>query len=185
MENHLLTLATFPNPESAGFVRGLLEGEGIRAYLADETATGMLWHLSNSIGWVKLQVAEADMPRAQEILDAQRQTLADLGPEAFAAAAAGGDSADEFAATTADASAADEPDGELADPVDDLASRAFRASAIGLIFCPLLLYAAWLIGRLIFSRAELSPRASRKLWLAFGLTTLGILGYYVLLHGPF
>jgi hypothetical protein len=191
MENQLVTLGTFPNLESARFIRNLLDAEGIRSYLADETTGGMLWHLGNAIGWIKLQVAETDLPRAQEILEAQRQTLDDLGPEAFAAEAVAGETDDEVSANVTDTEVGDRPrtgaesDDEVVNPTDDMALRAFRASAIGIVFCPILLYAVWLIARLIFSKAELSPRASRHLWLAFGITAAGLCGYWLFLRGPF
>src|SRR5262245_10156703 len=107
MPNSLVTLDTFPNPEHARFIQGLLESEGVPAYLADETAAGMMWHLSSDIGGIKLQVAEADTPRAQEILEAHRQTLADMSPEAFAAEAESSPSAEELPADGADDLATD------------------------------------------------------------------------------
>jgi hypothetical protein len=124
MPNQLVTLETFPNPERARFIQGLLEAEGVQAYLADETAGGMMWHLSNAIGGIKLQVAEADISRAQEILEAHRQTLADLGPEAFAAEATGSPSADESPADGAHVITATDADDEAPDPTDEMASRA-------------------------------------------------------------
>ncbi len=170
MTHELVTLATFPTPVEAGFVKNLLEAEGIRAFLADEITAGMFWQLGNSIGWVKLQVAEGDADRATEILEEHHRTLADVGQEAFAA---------EATSTPAEAEAVDEgPDDSPEDPNDELAARAFHAAGIGLIFLPILLYAAWLIGRLIFSRSELSERASRRLWLAFGITIVGLSGYW-------
>src|SRR5262245_62245570 len=72
MPNSLVTLETLPNPERARFIQGLLESEGVPASLADEAAGGMMWHLNNAIGGIKVQVTEADIPRAQEILEAHR-----------------------------------------------------------------------------------------------------------------
>ncbi len=85
--NRLVTLATFPAPATAGFIKSLLVAEGVQAFLADEIMMGMYWCLANSMGWVKVQVAEADVSRANEILEAYRETLADLGHEAFVAEA--------------------------------------------------------------------------------------------------
>src|SRR5207302_4282887 len=89
-----VTLATFPVPTAASFMKSLLIAEGTRAYLADEIAVGMLWHLSIAIGWVKLQVAEADVARATRILEEYRQAVDDLGQEAFAAEAISSPAAD-------------------------------------------------------------------------------------------
>ena len=186
MPNPLVTLDTFPNPERARFIQGLLESEGVPAYLADETAGGMMWHLSSAIGGIKVQVAEADILRAQEVLEAHRQTLADLGPEAFAAEATSNPPADEFPTgapqdLATDADADDEPP----NPTDELASRAWRAAAIGVVCCPVLVYAIWLIGRLIFSKTELSPRASRHFWLAFTITAVTLTAWYFFIRAPF
>src|SRR5437868_15459772 len=83
ISNRLVTLATFPDPATAGFVKNLLVAEGVQAFLADQFSMGMLWYVGNSIGWVKVQVAETDVSQANEILEAYRETLADLGLEAF------------------------------------------------------------------------------------------------------
>jgi hypothetical protein len=227
MADDFVTLATFPTPVEAGFVRNLLEAEGIRAYLADEMTAGMLWQLSNTIGWVKLRVASSDFARANEVLEEHHQTVADLGPEAFAEEATSTAPAEETVATTgvvvcpgcgresshdskhcwmcgaslegvpirsrggnealADekvGSDSAEADDDVENPIDEVAARAFRAAGIGLIFFPLLFYAAWLIGRLVVSKAELSDRASRLLWLAFFIAAAGFTGYWMLLIFP-
>src|SRR5258708_37898633 len=87
MSYRLVTLATFPAPPVAGLVKDLLAAEGVRAFLADEMTTVMFWHLGSASGWTKLQVEEADVARATEILGNYRQTFVDLGREAFAAEA--------------------------------------------------------------------------------------------------
>jgi hypothetical protein len=53
------------------------------------------------------------------------------------------------------------------------------------VCCPVLVYAAWLIGRLIFSKSELSPRATRNLWLAFAITGATMAGWYLFIRAPF
>ena len=68
MANELVTLAKYPTPERAGFIRNLLEAEGVRAYLADDVTVGMLWYLTTAVGGVKVRVAEGDVARATEIL---------------------------------------------------------------------------------------------------------------------
>jgi hypothetical protein len=137
---------------------------------------------------VKLQVAEADAARAGEILEAPQHALADLGKEEFAAEAVGASDADsiEDPAMESVAEAAGASDDEIENPIEELAGRAQRAAVFGLVFCPLSLYAARLIGRLLFSTSELSDVASRRMWTAFGLTLFIFLAYGALLHvlGP-
>lgn len=265
MADRLVTLATFPTPVEAGFIRNLLEAAGLRAYLSDEMTGAMFWQLGNSIGWVKVQVAERDRERAIEILNEHRQILADIGPNAFAAEATNASDTEaspresatviclgcghEVAmgagmcwfcgAVRADlplvAESTMEPsaisgddtgmntsailpdtnscpmcgstvsevdrtcakcgeilrmstlptaalDDEIVDPLDELANRAFRAAGIGLIFFPVLFYAGWLIGRLVFTKSELSDSASRKMWIAFLITLVGSVGIWAFLR---
>src|SRR5262245_29557448 len=62
MPDRLVTLDTFPNPERARFIQGLLESEGAPASLADEAEGGMMWHLNNAIGGIKVQVTKPTFP---------------------------------------------------------------------------------------------------------------------------
>ena len=67
MERSLRTIAAFSTPEEAEVARIALEDEGIQSFLGDATTVGMLWHVG-ALGGVKLQVAEADVQRAREVL---------------------------------------------------------------------------------------------------------------------
>jgi hypothetical protein len=62
------TLMTFSYPSEAYVLRSLLESEGIICFLKDELNVQMYSLSSNAYGGVKLQVATADLLRAQEIL---------------------------------------------------------------------------------------------------------------------
>ncbi|HEY2249957.1 MAG TPA: DUF2007 domain-containing protein [Planctomycetaceae bacterium] len=182
--NRLVTLETFPAPATASFIRDLLVAEGVPAFIADEQAMVMLWYVGNSIGWVKLQVAESDVGRAHEILEAHRQTMADLGHEAFAAEATDCLPADAAHETAFWPSVGDERDVDVEDPLDQLASRALRSAVMGMGCAPLAIYGAWLVGGLVFSSGELSAAAARKLWLAFGITFMVFLTYAMPIGGP-
>src|SRR5690242_12522571 len=70
MPEKLLTLATFATPEEAALAKNRLSEEGIPALLSDSEAVGIAWHLGNAFGGVKLQVAEDDMERGIEALNA-------------------------------------------------------------------------------------------------------------------
>ena len=142
---------------------------------------GMFWHLGNSMGWVKVQVAAADVSRANEILEAHRETLTDLGQEVFVAEATACLPMDEAQEVAPLAAIADEPDYGASDPTEDLAARAFRSAVIGTGCFPLAFYGAWLVGRLMNSNSELSAKAARHLWLAFGITFLVFVAYSTVL----
>jgi hypothetical protein len=137
----------------------------------------MFWQYANAMGWVKLRVQPGDVPRASEIIAARQQTLGAMGNTEFVAEATATtdpDAAEESGAAPAAAALDPAADDEVEDPTDELAWRALRAAALGILFCPLSLYAAWLIGRLILSKTELSEAASRRMWLAFA-STLAVL----------
>ncbi len=171
VSSRLATLETFPLPTEAGFVKNMLEAEGIHAYLADESTVGTMSYLSNAMGWVKIQVAEDDLSRANEILETHRQTVADLGPDVFIAEATSTSDTDAVANDPECSLTGNEPeDDDIVDPMNELAWRALRAAVFGVICSPFAFYSAWLIGRLIFSKSELSPAATWKLWLSFALT---------------
>jgi hypothetical protein len=62
------TVATFREAYQAHLAKGKLEAEGIPSIVVDEYLAGVNWMYSQAIGGVKVQVAEADYERAEEIL---------------------------------------------------------------------------------------------------------------------
>ncbi len=152
MAGKLVTVDTFDMPTEAHLAKGLLEANGLTAFLADELTVGVAWHLSNAVGGIKLQVAEADVEHAARILEAREDTSinAEEGP--------------------ADLAEIDESEGELHSSTGDkIVDRAVRAALLGLIlfpFFPLYFYSLWLLGRLLFSSEKVSPHKRRRIRLA-------------------
>jgi DNA-binding response OmpR family regulator len=68
MPDKLVTLATFSKTYEAELARNRLEAEGAAAHLSGE-ASADLWNLGTYFDTVQLQVAEADLERAGDILD--------------------------------------------------------------------------------------------------------------------
>ncbi|MFQ5926671.1 MAG: DUF4440 domain-containing protein [Terriglobia bacterium] len=64
----LLTIATFSQPIEAHSAKAQLENKGIECVLAHEHSVG-LFGLASALGGIKLQVREADVERATEILE--------------------------------------------------------------------------------------------------------------------
>lgn len=64
----LVTAVSFSAPYKAHLARGLLEANGITAFIVDEYTAGMNWLLSNAIGGVKVQVEITDLEDARRIL---------------------------------------------------------------------------------------------------------------------
>lgn len=58
------TIATFTTPEDAHLFRSFLESRGIEAHLLDEYFVQLFWHYSNTIGGVRVAVAEEDAETA-------------------------------------------------------------------------------------------------------------------------
>src|ERR1700749_4331411 len=66
---NLTTLRTFDNYVTAHIIKAKLETEGIRCVLMDENTVTMQWHMAMAIGGIKLKVANADVARANHILE--------------------------------------------------------------------------------------------------------------------
>lgn len=66
MSDNLVTVATFATTHEAAMARGLLEAEGIDAFLADEAMSRI--YLSVITGGIKLQVREEDAESARQLL---------------------------------------------------------------------------------------------------------------------
>ncbi len=67
MSQRLVTVATYQDPVGAAMARNVLESEGIAAYLLDEMTVVTF---AGAIGGIMLQVAPADLERAETLLRA-------------------------------------------------------------------------------------------------------------------
>jgi hypothetical protein len=153
MPENLVTIATFNTPEEAALARNFLETRGVKAFLIDEDTVGMFWHMGSALGGVKLQVADIDRDRAEQVLDqrGESEPATDVVDDGFAEgrtcpvcgaafsedydycpecgppeAGVNEDSETESAITT--------PEVLASADADDLARRSFRAAIIGALF---------------------------------------------------
>ncbi len=69
MEPKLTTLCTYPSSIQAETVKWALEQEGITTFVADSNTITADWLLGPAVGWVKVQVAEADAVAALAVLE--------------------------------------------------------------------------------------------------------------------
>ena len=69
METKLTTLCTYPSAIQAETVKWALEQEGIITFIADSNTITADWFLGPAVGWVKVQVAEADAAAALAVLE--------------------------------------------------------------------------------------------------------------------
>lgn len=65
----LVVVARFSFPHEAHIARGLLESEGIPAFVADEHTVNMQWLYSNAMGGVRLAVPRMHAQKAHEVLN--------------------------------------------------------------------------------------------------------------------
>lgn len=63
-----VTVATFTYPIELAVIKGRLESDGIDCLVKDELTVQVYGLYSNAIGGIKLQVKEADIPRAKKLL---------------------------------------------------------------------------------------------------------------------
>lgn len=63
-----ITILTFTYPHEAHLPKSVLEAEGIPVFLKDELTSQVHNFYSNAIGGVKLQVPEAELEKAYELL---------------------------------------------------------------------------------------------------------------------
>jgi hypothetical protein len=160
MVNNFVTVATFSNYVDANLAKQLLESAGIQCYLANESTLNTAWHLTVAVGWLKLQVHQADLEPAKDVL-----------------------ASSELAITADDLLEDDTDDNDFVKIswADETADRAFRTSVIGLIllFLPIQLYSLWLLIRLFVSRRQISPNRRLKVIIAL---LLDLLNLYIIWH---
>lgn len=162
MKSDLVDIAAFDSPLTANIARSRLEAEGISAFLDSEHTVGTQWLWTNAIGGVKLLVPAADAERAKAVL---------------ADAEAGADAATESPSEVAD-DLGERPTEEweqepaaIPEPYDQPSSReedavrALKSAVLGLVFCPLQLYTAWLLILVVTNR---EPLRKRYFWCAVG-----------------
>ncbi len=68
MKDSFVTIATFQYSYEAHIIRGKLESEGIKVYMADNITIDTDPLMSNAIGGVKLKVLKAQEKKAREVL---------------------------------------------------------------------------------------------------------------------
>lgn len=66
---HLVTVRQFRDPTDALLAKGSLDSSGIECFLVDDNMVRLDWFISNLLGGIKLQVNQADVEAANEILD--------------------------------------------------------------------------------------------------------------------
>jgi hypothetical protein len=203
MERSLQTIAAFSTPEDAEVARLALQDEGIESFLEGATTVGLLWHVG-ALGGVKLQVAQADVPRARASL--AKTAVSPIGggtcshcgaslPQGFDVCWSCDTPIGDAEQAIPTASPAEHEAGETANGLDDEeaeltaagdaeAWRAFAAAMIGIFLCPPLLnfYSIWILLKVGFQDPPMSPKGSRNYYAAMCLNAVVccVVGWFVL-----
>jgi hypothetical protein len=152
MTDDLMTVATFGSPVEAEMARNRLAAEGLNAVVGGEGTVGIFGFTTGAMGSVKLLVASADVPRAKEILahPSARADDYDTGGRPRRSRddriQEGRKVVSKRARVTSWEEEADDEEGPL-ERVEGtvLASRAWRAAIVGLIFLAVsFLFGLWL-----------------------------------------
>ena len=173
METKLVTVATFDEGPRARLAQNVLREAGIDAVVTDESLIGMDWLMSNAVGGVKVQVREADVERAVEVLN---DTLGSEDPtdlqrlEEEAVAAPPEDEPPE------EPDAADEPEPATeAGSREDYARRMVFTAILSVFFPFIAFYSLYLWMNAVFAPGSLSARGRINLWIGGGLTLTSLL----------
>lgn len=179
MSHDLVTVATFWSPVEANLARGQLEAAGIRAFLLGEETVGTAWHLTNSMGGMRLQVSELDAERAISVLN-EIEGLGDELPEGWEDAAAEAEPPEPIPdepeePTSVQPAAQTGPATERA----RTAHRAMRGAVTGLLFFPFQFYVFYLLIKVFLSDEELGSNGRWHAWIAFAINLPVILASLV------
>ena len=161
MSDKLVTIGTFENMMLAAVARNKLDGAGIRSFLNDTETSSLLFGVG--INSVKLQVAEEDADRALDVLQVPEEE--DVPEGAFTETAPEPDPEDMDPETPEDKEIAAQQAAEVSlarSPRDVLADRAFRATLVGLVLWPVMLYAMALMWQVYISDEPLRPERRLK-----------------------
>jgi hypothetical protein len=161
MSNEHVTVATFDNEVDAAMARNYLESGGVRAFLLDDTTVSMDWALSNAVGGIKLQVKASDLGRAEFLLGQLPDNVKENCEPAPSLATA--------FATPETVEQLNEEDGPE-NPKDLAVDRLFQVSVFGLLFCPLQVYALWLLLTLPTIEGPMSANRQWKVWVSVVLS---------------
>lgn len=68
MEDKIVEIARFYEPEAAQMIESLLKSEGVNCYLRNEYTSRIQYPVN--VGGIRIELLEAEVPRAKEILEA-------------------------------------------------------------------------------------------------------------------
>jgi lipopolysaccharide export LptBFGC system permease protein LptF len=147
----------------------------------DETTVGLFWHLGNTLGGVKLQVAASDAEEALKLLASAPAMDAEEFETAWQTTPA--EDEDSQQAPSADKQV-EEPEVEEPEEVptkrEENADRALRGAILGALCFPVQAYVLYLlVFRVFLSEERLSGRSRRNAIIALVLMVPYVIGFYL------
>jgi hypothetical protein len=147
-----VVLTRLADLSAARLLCGRLASEGIESFLPDERVAAQIWPSSSATGGIRVQVRQADLARAEEILAAP-------------------------GAAVEDALAPARPDGELDDgtisPGDRRAFRALRVALLTLLLPGVIHpYSLWLAVQAL-RRDDVTAWGRWRAWVALSVSLVG------------
>ncbi len=175
MADRLVTIATYWNLIEANLAKSRLQEAGLRVTLADDEMVGTLWHLSNAISGVKIQVLERDAEAALAALELHDDEYEE--PDFEETGEPELPSEEEEIAEIVET--AQEPGVELNDRQKN-AALAYRCAMFGLVLFPLQFYSSWLLLKVYLSDDPLGIEARGKATIAVLINLPGMLFFLLL-----
>jgi len=195
MPDRLEIVATFEKPVEARMALNVLNDAGIWAALSGEEMVGLIWHVSNAMNGIKLEVRTVDVERAISVLDgvlgkesARVVDEDELTRQALAESPEDESEANELnrpAPVPAQIPASTEPGDVPAVDRERYAWRAFLSAWLGFICFPLAWFSLYLLMQALIQPGELSRQGRIRLAIACLLVFASILTSYVLVKSFF
>jgi hypothetical protein len=152
----LVTLTRCNELIAAQLLCGRLGAEGIEGFIPDENMANQTWHLSRAIGGVRVQVRQADLERARQILDEPGAVALDA----------------EAAAESRPNGVHEDDDGTIG-PGDRAAYRAMRVALVSLWLMGLIHPYSLFLSMRALGRGDLTAWGRRRAWIALGVSVVG------------
>jgi hypothetical protein len=169
----IVTLIRFGDLPAAQLLCGRLESEGVESFIPDEIMAAQNWHLNRAIGGIRVQVYQADLERAKQILEQPG-----LGEEAALAASAEnlGEPGDgELVGHRQGGNGIKDDDGSIS-PGDRAAYRSMRVALVSLWLLGLVHPYSLFLAVAALLRKDLTPWGRRRAVIALLVSALGCAG---------
>jgi len=150
-----VTLTRCDQLVAAQLLCGRLDSEGIDCFIPDEHVANQTWHLSRAIGGIRVQVRQADLERAQQIL---ADPAAGVASEGMSEPRPNG--------------VHDQDDGTIG-PGDRAAYRAMRVALVSLWLMGLIHPYSLALAARALRRTDLTAWGKRRAWIALVVSAFG------------